>query len=46
VASQLLRVLAGPLLAPMVVGVALQDARLIKIELPPWLLAVAYPLVG
>jgi uncharacterized protein len=46
VAGQRLRVPAGPLLVPMVVGVAVQDAQLIKIELPPWLLAVAYLLVG
>ncbi len=46
VAGQRLRIPAGPLLVPMVVAVALQDAQLIKIELPPSLLAVAYLLVG
>jgi uncharacterized protein len=46
VAGQRLRIPAGPLLVPMVVGVILQDAGLIRVELPPWLLAVAYLLVG
>jgi membrane AbrB-like protein len=45
-AGQRLRVPAGPLLVPMVFGAALQDAGLIEIELPPWLLAVAYLLLG
>jgi membrane AbrB-like protein len=46
VAGQRLRIPAGPLLVPMVVGAVLQDAGLIEIDLPPWLLAVAYLLVG
>lgn len=45
-AGQRLRIPAGSLLVPMVVGAALQDAGLIQIELPQWLLAVAYLLVG
>jgi uncharacterized protein len=46
VAGRRLRFPAGPLLVPMVVGAAVQDAGLLEIELPPWLLAVAYLLVG
>ncbi|MCK8785644.1 AbrB family transcriptional regulator [Roseomonas sp. NAR14] len=41
-----LRVPAGPLLAPMVLGMILQDVGLLRIELPPWLLAGCYALVG
>jgi membrane AbrB-like protein len=46
VAGQRLRIPAGPLMLPMAVGVALQDAGFLKIELPPSLLAIAYLLVG
>jgi membrane AbrB-like protein len=44
--SRLRRVPAAPLLVPLGVGMALQDAGLVAIELPPWLLALSYPLVG
>ncbi len=40
------RVPAGPLLLPLAIGVALQDFGWLTIELPPWLLAVSYALVG
>lgn len=40
------RVPAGPLLVPMFVGMALQDAGLMRIELPWWLLAACYAVVG
>jgi uncharacterized protein len=46
VAAHLLRIPAGPLLVPMLVGVVLQDAAGMTIELPPWLLAASYALVG
>ncbi|MBO0757714.1 MAG: AbrB family transcriptional regulator, partial [Bradyrhizobiaceae bacterium] len=46
IVGSLLRIPAGPLLAPMVVGAVLQDAGIVRIELPPWLLALAYLLVG
>jgi membrane AbrB-like protein len=46
IAGSLLRIPAGPLLAPMVVAAVLQDAGIVRIELPPWLLALAYLLVG
>ena len=41
-----LRIPAGGLLVPMFVGVVLQDAGLLAIELPWWLLAASYALVG
>ncbi len=41
-----LRLPAAPLLVCLGVGVALQDGGLLAIELPPWLLAVAYAIVG
>lgn len=41
-----LRVPAGPLLLPLAIGVVLQDVGLLTIELPPWLLAGSYALVG
>ena len=37
---------AAPLLLPLGLGIALQDAGLLTIELPPWLLAVSYAIVG
>ena len=40
------RIPAGGLLVPMFAGVALQDTGLLAIELPHWLLAVSYALVG
>jgi uncharacterized protein len=46
IGGSLLRIPAGGLLAPMVVGAVLQDAGIVRIELPPWLLALAYSLVG
>lgn len=46
IGGSLLRIPAGPLLTPMLVGAVLQDAGILRIELPPWLLALAYLLVG
>ncbi|HME20066.1 MAG TPA: AbrB family transcriptional regulator [Acetobacteraceae bacterium] len=37
---------AAPLLVPLGVGMALQDAGYLTIELPPWLLAISYTVVG
>jgi uncharacterized protein len=45
-AGRRLRIPAGSLLAPLVIGVALQDVGWMQIELPPWLLAVSYSFVG
>jgi hypothetical protein len=44
--AERLRVPAGPLIAPMVLGAALQDAGALRIELPPSLLAACYAVVG
>jgi membrane AbrB-like protein len=41
-----LRVPAGGLLVPLFAGVVLQDSGLLAIELPWWLLAACYALVG
>jgi uncharacterized protein len=45
-AARLRRIPAAPLLLPLGVGIALQDAGWLVIELPPWLLAASYALVG
>ena len=37
---------AGPMLVPMVVGAILHGSGVMTIELPPWLLAVSYAIVG
>jgi membrane AbrB-like protein len=37
---------AGTLMVPLVIGVALEGAGVLKIELPPWLLAVTYAIIG
>jgi membrane AbrB-like protein len=44
--SRIIKVAAGALLLPLVLGVLLQDTGLIQIELPPWLLALSYLAVG
>jgi membrane AbrB-like protein len=41
-----LRLPAGALLLPLLLGAGLQDAGWLRIELPPWLLAMSYTLVG
>ncbi|MGP0057974.1 MAG: AbrB family transcriptional regulator [Beijerinckiaceae bacterium] len=46
VVSYRLRISAGPLLLPLVIGAALQAANVMTIELPPWLLAICYMLIG
>ncbi len=40
------RIPAGPMLVAMGAGALMQTAGLVRIELPPWLLAPAYCLVG
>ncbi|PIJ51241.1 ammonia monooxygenase [Erwinia sp. OLTSP20] len=37
---------AGPMLLTLLVGSVLQDNHLLQIELPPWLLMLAYAVVG
>ncbi|TDV34192.1 hypothetical protein C7405_109209 [Paraburkholderia caballeronis] len=46
IAGRFVRLSAGPLLVPLVAGVVLTHAGWITIELPRWLLAIAYALVG
>ncbi len=45
-AAQVLPIPAGPLLLPLVLGVALQNTGLLHIELPPLLLALGYAAIG
>lgn len=45
-AGKWLRLPAGAMLLPMVVGVVLQDAGVMVIELPQWLLAISYAVAG
>jgi uncharacterized protein len=44
--AHLLRIPAGPLLLPLVLGAVLQDSKLMSIDLPPWLLALSYAVIG
>jgi uncharacterized protein len=46
VAGRRLRIPAGSMLVPLVVGAVLHALGLIEIELPEWLLALAYALIG
>jgi membrane AbrB-like protein len=41
-----LRIPAGALLLPMVVGAVLEGTGLVTISLPPWLLALSYAFLG
>jgi membrane AbrB-like protein len=44
--ARLRRIPAAPLLLPLGFGIALQDAGLLTIELPIWLLAASYAVIG
>jgi membrane AbrB-like protein len=44
--GRVLRIPGGPLLVPLALGVVLQDTGLLTIDLPPWLLAISYAIVG
>ena len=44
--GQALRIPAGALILPMAAGAALHISGLVQIELPPWLLAISYALIG
>jgi hypothetical protein len=46
VVGYLLRFPAAVLLTPMILGTALEGAGLMQIELPHWMLAIAYALLG
>lgn len=41
-----LRIPAGPMLVPLALAVVAQETGAFKLELPPWLLALCYALVG
>jgi uncharacterized protein len=41
-----LKIPAGGLLVPMIVGALLEGAGLVTISLPPWLLAISYAFLG
>ncbi len=45
-AGQILRIPAGPMVLPLALGAVLQGSGVLPIELPPWLLAVSYAVVG
>ena len=45
-AGLVMRIPAGALLTPIAVGALMQDMGVMRIELPPWLLAAAYIIVG
>ena len=44
--ARVLPIPAGPLLLPLVLGATLQNTGLLRIELPPLLLAAAYAAIG
>lgn len=44
--AQLLKIPAGGLLLPMVLTIALKEADILHLALPPWLLALSYALFG
>lgn len=44
--GHLSRVPAGALLVPMVLGAVVSNAGLVSLELPPWLLAPTYAVIG
>jgi len=46
IAGRLLRLPAGAMLGPLVIGAILHATGVIAIELPEWLLAAAYALIG
>jgi membrane AbrB-like protein len=46
VLGKVLRVPAGALMGPLILGVILQGVGLLTVELPPWLLALCYAVLG
>ena len=45
-AGRLLRFPAGTFLGPMIIGIALHLGGYVELQLPPWLLAVSYAVIG
>jgi len=46
IAAKVFRIRAGALLVPLIASATLANSGLISIELPPWLLAASYALLG
>lgn len=46
VLARTLRIPAGPMVVPLFVAVTLQDTGFLTIQLPPWLLAITYAVIG
>lgn len=46
IAGRLMRIPSGTMLLPMLAGALLHSQGIIEIELPEWLLAVAYMAIG
>lgn len=44
--ARLARIPSGAMLVPMLLGMALQSGHLLKIDLPEWLLSMAYAVMG
>ena len=44
--GEILRIPTGGMLVPLILGALLQDTSFLTIDLPPWLLAVSYLLIG
>lgn len=44
--GQVSRIPTGAMLVPLVLGAILQDTGVMTIDLPPWLLAISYTLIG
>ena len=45
-AGRLLRIPAGTFLGPMIIGIALHLGGYVELQLPPWLLAMSYAVIG
>jgi uncharacterized protein len=46
ISAKVFRIRAGAVLLPLIVGTVLSSTGLMRIELPPWFLAVSYALLG
>jgi len=44
--AKYLRIPAGGMLVPFIIGITLQNIGLVTLTLPPWLLAVSYMMIG
>ncbi|HKY85555.1 MAG TPA: AbrB family transcriptional regulator, partial [Pseudorhodoplanes sp.] len=46
ISAKVFRIRAGAVLLPLIVGIVLSNTGVMRIELPPWFLAVSYALLG